>query len=68
MIDYLWSTFQQNPVILWGERAQNPLKMGHFMAAVLPRNHWNIYNLGTTNAIKIKLTANIYLYETFHLL
>ena len=66
MTDYLWSKFQQNQVIFMGERAQNPLKMAHFMAAALPQNRLNISNLGTINAIEMKLTTNIYLYKTFH--
>ena len=37
------------------------------MDAASPRNHLNIYNLGTTNAIKMKLDTIIYLHETFYL-
>ena len=67
MGDYSWTKFQQNGAIFGGQRAQNPFKIGDFMAAASPRNHLNIYNLGTTNAIKMKLIRNIYLYKTFDL-
>ena len=50
-----------------GERAQKPPKMGHFMDAAPPRNNLKFYNLGTTNAIKMKLTTIMYLHETFDL-
>ena len=52
---------------LGGERAQKTPKIGHFMDAASPRNNLKFYNLGTTNAIKMKLTTIIYLHETFHL-
>ena len=68
MMYYLWSKFQQIPAIFGGERTQKSLKLGHFMAAALPRNHLNIYNLETTNTIKMKLTTIMYLHETLHLL
>ena len=41
-----------------GKRVQKPPKRDHFMDAASPRNHLNIHNLGTTNAIKVKLTTN----------
>ena len=48
---------------MWEQRTQNTLKMSHFlMAADLPRNHFNIYNLGTK---MLYITA--YLYENFNL-
>ena len=37
------------------------------MDTASPRKHWKIYNLTTTNAIKIKLTTIVYLHEAFHL-
>ena len=40
--------------------------MSLMMAAALPQNHLNIYNLGTTNVKKMKLTTIIY-HETLHL-
>ena len=67
MILYLWSKFQQNRALFGGERAQKPPKMGHFMDAAPPRNNLKFYNLGTTKAIKMKLTTIMYLHEAFHL-
>ena len=67
MILYLWSKFQQNRALFGGEKAQKPPKMGHFMDAAPPRNNLKFYNLGTTNAIKMKLTTIMYLHETFNL-
>ena len=46
---------------------KNHLKMDFFVAAASPQNHFNIYNLGTTDAIEMELTTNIYHYEAFHL-
>ena len=37
------------------------------MDAALPQKHLKIYNLTTTNAIKMKLTTILYLHEIFHL-
>ena len=37
------------------------------MDAASPQKHLKIYNLRTTNAMKIKLTTIVYLHETFHL-
>ena len=42
-------------------------KRGHFMDAASPQNHLIVYNLGTTNAIKMKLTTSIYSYKIFPL-
>ena len=67
MILYLCSKFQQNRALFGGERAKKPPKMGHFMDAAPPRNNFKFYNLGTTNAIKMKLTTIMYLHETFDL-
>ena len=67
MILYLWSKFQQDQALFGGERAQKHPKMGHFMDAAPPRNNLKFYNLGTTNAIKMKLTTIMYLHETFDL-
>ena len=67
MIIYLWSKFEENRALFGGERAQKPPKMGHFMDAPSPRNNLEIYNLGTANATKMKLTTIMYLHETFHL-
>ena len=55
MIDYLWSKFQQVRAIFGGERVKKPPKRGHFMDAASPRKHFKIYNLGTTNALLMKL-------------
>ena len=67
MILYLWSKFEENWALFGGERAQKHPKMGHFMDAAPPRNNLKFYNLGTTNAIKMKLTTIMYLHETFNL-
>ena len=37
------------------------------MSAAPSRNNLKFYNLGTTNAITMKLTTIMYLHETFHL-
>ena len=37
------------------------------MDAASPRKHLKIYNLTITNAIKLKATMIMYLYETFNL-
>ena len=39
--------------------------MGHFMDAPSPQKHWKFYNVTTTNAIKMKLTKIVHLYDTF---
>ena len=50
-----------------GERVQKPPKRGHFMDAASSQKHLKIYNFGTTNAIKVKLTTTTYLQEIFYL-
>ena len=67
MMDYLWSKFQQIPAIFGGERTNQPPKVAHFMAAASPRNNLKIYNFGTTNGMKMKLTTIMYHHKTFHL-
>ena len=67
MILYLWSKFQQDQALFGGERAQKHPKMGHLMDAAPPRNNLKFYNLGTANAIKMKLTTIMYLHKTFDL-
>ena len=37
------------------------------MDTALQQKHWEIYNLTTANAIKMKLNTIVYLHETFHL-
>ena len=66
MMDYLWSKFEFEQCL--GEKGpRNPPKRAHFMAAASPQNNLKICNFGTTNGIKMKLTTNMYLHETFHL-
>ena len=67
MIFYLWPKFQQNLIIFVEVMVPKLPKMGHFMDAAPPRNNFKFYNLGTTNAIKMKLTTIMYLHETFDL-
>ena len=67
MIENHWSKFQLNVSILGEVRAPKPRKMDHFIDAPSPRKHLIFYNLGTTNALKIKLTSIMYLHEIFHL-
>ena len=43
---------------------QKPSKKGHFMEAESRRNTLKTFNLTTTNAILIKLTTIMYLYES----
>ena len=64
---YLWCKFQQDRTIFGEVRAQKTPKMAQFMDALLPRNFFKIYNLRTTNAIKMKLDTTVYLHETFYL-
>ena len=45
----------------------NPPKMAQFMAAPSPLKLLKIYNLRTTNAMKMKLGTIVYLREFFHL-
>ena len=47
--------------------AQKPPKMAQFMDAPSPRKLLKIYNMRTTNAIKMKLGTIVYLHETFNL-
>ena len=42
-----------------------PPEMAHFMDAASPQKHWKIYNLTTTNAIKMKFTTITYIHDTF---
>ena len=61
MIDYLGQNLSKiNPYL--GEKGPKCPQNG-----LLPRNHLNIYSLGTTNAIKMKLSTIIYHHGTFHL-
>ena len=41
--------------------------MAQFMAAPWLQKHLKLYNLRTTNAIKMKVGTIVYLHETFHL-
>ena len=50
-----------------GVMTQKTPKMAQFMDAPSPRKLLKIYNLRTTNAMKMKLGAIEYLQETFHL-
>ena len=67
MKDYLWLKFQQTQAIFEGERAQKSPKRYHFMDAALPRKHLKLYNLTTTNATLMNLTAIMYLHKVFNL-
>ena len=66
-MDYLWSKFQQIRTIFGGERAKKPRKKGHLMDAASPRKHLKIHNLGTTNAMLMKVTTIMYHHKTFNL-
>ena len=65
--NYLWCKFQQDRIIFGGVRAQKPPKMAQFMDAPSPRNFFKIFNLRTTNAMKMKLGTIVYLHKTFSL-
>ena len=67
MKDYLWLKFQQTQAIFEGERAQKSPKSSHFMDAASPRKHLKLYNLTTTNATLMNLTAIMYLHKVFNL-
>ena len=47
--------------------AQKPQKWPISWMLLLPQNFLKIYNLRTTNAMKMKLGTIVYLHETFHL-
>ena len=64
---YMWWKFWQNLAIFGGVRAKNLPKKGHFIDAESVRKTLKIYYLTSKNAILIKLTTIMYLYETFHL-
>ena len=66
MMEYLWSNFQLIQVVFWGEKARKLPKRGHLMDAALPRKHLKISNLGTTNAMLMKLTTSMCQHENFH--
>ena len=57
---------QEDRVILGGVRAEKSPKMGYFMDIPSPWKHSKIYNFTTTNAIKMKLSTIVHLFETFH--
>ena len=67
MKDYLWLKFQQTQAIFEGERAQKSPKSSHFMDAALPQKRLKLYNLTTTNATLMNLTAITYLHKVFNL-
>ena len=46
--------------------SKKPLKMAQIMDVPLPQKLLKIYNLRTTNAMKMKLTTIVCLHETFH--
>ena len=52
------------PDLIWG---RNVPKSSHKSPFFLVRELLNLYNLRTTNAIKMKLGTIVYLYDTFHL-
>ena len=60
--------FQQDHIIFGGIRVPKPPpKVAQFMDAPLPQNFLKIFNLRTTNAMKMKLGTIVYLHETFRL-
>ena len=65
-----WTTFGPNfnkfESYLGKKGSRNPPKRAHFMAAASPQNNLKIYNFGTTNGMKMKLTTIMYLNETYH--
>ena len=61
---YLWCKFQQNPTLFGGVRVPKPPISWMLLS---PWNYFKIYNLRTTNAMKMKLGSIVYLHETFHL-
>ena len=67
MKDYLWLKFQQTQAIFEGEKVQKSPESSHLMDAVSPRKHLKLYNLTTTNAALMNLTAIMYLHKVFNL-
>ena len=67
MKDYLRLEFQQSQAIFEGERAQKSPRSSHFMDAASPQKHLKLYNLTTTNATLINLTAIMYHHKVFNL-
>ena len=53
--------------LIWGRKGSKLPQNGPFHDAAPPRNNLKFYNLGITNAKKMKLTTFISLHETFHL-
>ena len=60
---YLWWECRQYCTIFGGVRTQKPPKKNHFMDAESVRKTLKTFNLATSNAIMMKLTAMIYLHE-----
>ena len=52
---------------VWGSKGPKPPKKGHFMDACLVRKTLETFNLATTNAILMKLTTIVHLYQVFHM-
>ena len=67
MKDYLLLKFQQTQAIFEGEWAQKSPKNSHFMDAASPWKHLKLYNLTTTNATLMNITAIMYLHKVFTL-
>ena len=63
--DHLWSKFQQNWTIFWGERAQKTQERVSWMLNQ-SKKVWKILISPPPNAILMKLITNIYL-KVFHL-
>ena len=64
---YFWLKFHQNRAIFGGVRTQKAPKKGHSTDAESVWKTLKIYNLTTADAILMKLTRIIYLYDTFNL-
>ena len=50
-----------------GSKGPKPPKKSHFMDADLVRKTLKTFNLATTNAILMKLTTIVHLYQVFHM-
>ena len=61
---YLWRELRQYSTKFGGVMAQKPSKKDHFMEAESTLKTLKTFNLTTTNAILIKLTTIMYLYES----
>ena len=67
MRGYLWEKYSPKLSCIWRRKDPQTTQKRQFDGYSIATKHLNIYNLGTTNAIMMKLSTIMYLHETFHL-